>query len=111
MAFKHTGHSKSSRTLFETVPLGLRAVGVGSLTISQISVGSSAWGGSKNGLPEAILAQPTTSSPFLDNKEKVYITINQEIIFYTYKSCFFIKYYYSLSSRITNTKYYKHISN
>lgn len=64
MAFKHTGHSKSSRTLLETVRFGFRAGCKGSFTSSPTSVDSSLGGGStsdlvrissKNGLLVAIL--------------------------------------------------------
>jgi hypothetical protein len=41
MAFKHTGHSNSSRTLLETVVLGFRAFGAGSFTFSPTSIMSS----------------------------------------------------------------------
>ena len=86
MAFKHTGHSKSSRTLLETVPLGLREVGAVSFTNSLTSVDSSFWGGStsdlllissKNGLLVAMLVKAITSSPVSRGK-KDFIGINQE---------------------------------
>lgn len=64
IAFKHTGHSKSSRTLLETATLDLTAFCEGSSACSLMSNISSIWGGatsglirisSKKGLPEAIL--------------------------------------------------------
>ena len=80
IAFKHTGHSKSSRTLLETVPLGLTTVCIGSFTSSGISVDSSVWGGStpgllrissKKGLLDVILERPTISSPFVNEKKMI----------------------------------------
>lgn len=80
IAFKHTGHSKSSRTLLETVPLGLTTVCIGSFTSSGISVDSSVWGGStpgllrissKKGLLDVILVTPTTSSPFMNQTKRI----------------------------------------
>lgn len=78
MAFRHTGHSKSSRTLLETVPLGLRAVWAGSFNNSPTSVDSSFWGGStstllrissKNRLLDAMLVKAMTGCPVSGNKK------------------------------------------
>ena len=70
MAFKHTGHSKRSRTLLKTVTLDFRAVCEGSFTSSPTSIDFSFWGGStsdvlrmssKNGLLDAMVVQATTT--------------------------------------------------
>lgn len=65
IAFKHTGHSNSSRTLLDTVTLGFTAFWAGSFTLSPMSIISSLWGGSmtsgllrmssKNELADAIV--------------------------------------------------------
>lgn len=78
MAFKHTGHSKSSRTLLDTVILGFTEGCGGSFTSSLTSVNSSFGGGStsdlvrissKNGLLDAMLVQAATSP---ENEKRIF---------------------------------------
>ena len=84
MAFKHTGHSNSSRTLLETVKLGFREIAAGSFTCSPTSNMSSLWGGSmtsgllrissKNGFPDAIQVLRWLTLEAKSRKTNTYIT-------------------------------------